>query len=133
MFVPEVLLNQSLRFLDSSDKDMRYELLPSENTVLILRRTKGREGTTIRLVTEVLLELRKGMPSGETVNAKEWVPSGLLRYGSRVLEYESKRFEGTVMVDGGAANPVGGQVTLVFLSPARDILGVGNVPLQAKF
>lgn len=131
-FLREVRPRSSLVFSKSSRGFQQYTLSPSNNIVLIYNREQTNKTAHIKLVTELALELKNGIPLNRVVSAEDWVISALYRYGGPRLQFESTHFRGSLSISSLSSEDrsSGDRLDLTFFDPSIDVAGVHEAPVN---
>src|SRR6185312_1131560 len=87
--------------------------------VLIYNREQTNNAAHINLVTELVLEVKQGMPLNRVVSA--WY-----RYGGRRVQFESTHFRGTLSISSLSSldRKSLDRLNLAFFDPSIDLAGV---------
>ena len=123
-----------LEFTDHPKGFVDYSVLQGENVVLLMEREERRLGTTVALVTELVLEVKRDVPVGREVDAASWIVRALYRYGGPQLQFESTRFDGMMTVESKAEETtLHGRLSLRFFEPSIDLAHSGDARVDTPF
>jgi len=102
--------------------------------VLIYNREQTNNAAHINLVTELVLEVKQGMPLNRVVRAEDWVVSALYRYGGRRVQFESTHFRGTLSISSLSSldRKSLDRLNLAFFDPSIDLAGVREAPVNIE-
>jgi hypothetical protein len=134
-FAKEVRQQSSLLLSKTARGFVQYSLSSSDNTVLIYSREQTNKAAHIKLVTELTLEVKKGIPLNRAVRAEEWIVNALYHYGGPRLQFESTHVRGTLSISSlASAGPNSRDLlNLVFFDPSIDLAGVREAAVNIEF
>ena len=128
----EVYPNAALKLSKHPRGFFEFAVVPGRNTVLKYTREQENGNAHIKLVTELVIEMREGFPLGRELRAEDWVAESLYRYGGPRLQFESVHCRGTLRIVSLANQERRSrdQLNLIFFEPSIDVAQVHEAPAE---
>jgi hypothetical protein len=126
--------NKSLEFSKHSRGFTTYSLSDGANSVLILTYEETGEETSVRLARELVLEIAGKPPLERWFNTNGAVLGALYKFGTHVLQYESQKVSGELIINSISADGTAhGSLKLTFSEPGIDLAGMRQAALVTDF